>query len=164
MWRRAATRASLDALCLWLRYNLVFGRHLPRIHSRVFLERRKNSSGGKITAQSMSPVHSRIPTMPCIITPSATAPQGLNLILLVRFPTAVLRFPSLTDSPLDYLTANGPTVKTPLNDTQKSALYAELASGAETGEQGHPLLVITGLIMCCRVGLQHALVPRDGRR
>jgi len=33
----------------------------------------------------------------------------------------------------DYLTANGPDVKTPLNDTQKAALYAELASGAESG-------------------------------
>jgi hypothetical protein len=33
----------------------------------------------------------------------------------------------------DYLTANGPNIKTPLNDTQKAALYAELASGAETG-------------------------------
>jgi alpha,alpha-trehalase len=32
---------------------------------------------------------------------------------------------------LDYLTANN--VTTPLTDTQKAALYAELASGAETG-------------------------------
>ena len=32
---------------------------------------------------------------------------------------------------LDYETANN--VTTPLTDTQKAALYAELASGAETG-------------------------------
>lgn len=34
---------------------------------------------------------------------------------------------------VDYLTANGPGINPPLNDTQKAALYAELASGAETG-------------------------------
>ncbi|KXN82841.1 Trehalase [Leucoagaricus sp. SymC.cos] len=33
----------------------------------------------------------------------------------------------------DYLTANDPSVNPPLNDTQKAALYAELASGAESG-------------------------------
>ncbi|KAF8895253.1 glycoside hydrolase family 37 protein, partial [Infundibulicybe gibba] len=33
----------------------------------------------------------------------------------------------------DYLTANGPDIKTPLNDSQKADLYAELASGAESG-------------------------------
>ncbi|KAF8955266.1 trehalase [Flammula alnicola] len=33
----------------------------------------------------------------------------------------------------DYLTANGPTVSPALNDSQKASLYAELASGAETG-------------------------------
>ena len=35
--------------------------------------------------------------------------------------------------PIDYLTANDPTLTTPLNDTEKLDLYAELASGAETG-------------------------------
>lgn len=34
---------------------------------------------------------------------------------------------------LDYTTANGPTVSPALNDTQKASLYAELASGAESG-------------------------------
>ncbi|KAF5360563.1 hypothetical protein D9756_004935 [Leucocoprinus leucothites] len=33
----------------------------------------------------------------------------------------------------DYLTANGPEINPPLNDTQKAALYAELATGAESG-------------------------------
>ena len=33
----------------------------------------------------------------------------------------------------DYLTANDPDITTPLNDSQKSELYSELASGAETG-------------------------------
>jgi len=33
----------------------------------------------------------------------------------------------------DYLTANGPDITTPLNESQRSDLYAELASGAETG-------------------------------
>ncbi|KAJ3558853.1 hypothetical protein NP233_g11413 [Leucocoprinus birnbaumii] len=33
----------------------------------------------------------------------------------------------------DYLTANDPGLNPPLNDTQKAALYAELATGAETG-------------------------------
>jgi len=33
----------------------------------------------------------------------------------------------------DYTTANGPTVNPALNDTQKASLYAELASGAESG-------------------------------
>ncbi|EPQ54856.1 glycoside hydrolase [Gloeophyllum trabeum ATCC 11539] len=33
----------------------------------------------------------------------------------------------------DYLTANDPTLETPLNETERDALYAELASGAETG-------------------------------
>jgi alpha,alpha-trehalase len=33
----------------------------------------------------------------------------------------------------DYLTANAPDINPPLNDTQRAALYAELASGAETG-------------------------------
>lgn len=32
------------------------------------------------------------------------------------------------------MTANDPQVNPPLNDTQKAALYAELASGAETGK------------------------------
>jgi alpha,alpha-trehalase len=34
---------------------------------------------------------------------------------------------------IDYTTANGPDVVPPLTETQKAALYAELASGAETG-------------------------------
>lgn len=34
---------------------------------------------------------------------------------------------------LDYTTVNGPTVSPALNDTQRAALYAELASGAESG-------------------------------
>ncbi|KAF9478211.1 trehalase [Pholiota conissans] len=33
----------------------------------------------------------------------------------------------------DYQTVNDPTLNPPLNDTEKAALYAELASGAETG-------------------------------
>ena len=33
----------------------------------------------------------------------------------------------------DYLTANDPTLQPPLNDSQKANLYAELASGGETG-------------------------------
>jgi alpha,alpha-trehalase len=35
----------------------------------------------------------------------------------------------------DYLTANAPDINPPLNDTQRAALYAELASGAETGKE-----------------------------
>lgn len=34
---------------------------------------------------------------------------------------------------LDYLTANDPTLTTPLTEDERSDLYAELASGAETG-------------------------------
>ncbi|KAI0917618.1 hypothetical protein AcW1_007218 [Taiwanofungus camphoratus] len=33
----------------------------------------------------------------------------------------------------DYLTANDPTLQVPLNESQRADLYAELASGAETG-------------------------------
>jgi alpha,alpha-trehalase len=33
----------------------------------------------------------------------------------------------------DYLIANDPALPTPLNETQRSALYAQLASGAESG-------------------------------
>ncbi|CAL1713673.1 unnamed protein product [Somion occarium] len=33
----------------------------------------------------------------------------------------------------DYLTANDPTLSTPLSDSERADLYAELASGAETG-------------------------------
>ena len=33
----------------------------------------------------------------------------------------------------DYLTANDPELTIPLNESQRSDLYAELASGAETG-------------------------------
>jgi len=40
---------------------------------------------------------------------------------------------NVQSSASDYTTANGPEVKPPLNETQKAALYAELASGAETG-------------------------------
>lgn len=36
----------------------------------------------------------------------------------------------------DYTTANAAAQGPTLNETQRSALYAELASGAETGEQG----------------------------
>jgi alpha,alpha-trehalase len=39
----------------------------------------------------------------------------------------------LTLDGADYTTANGPKVTPALNDTQKASLYAELASGAETG-------------------------------
>lgn len=41
--------------------------------------------------------------------------------------------PALFNPTLDYLTANGPDVKAPLNENQKADLYAELASGAESG-------------------------------
>lgn len=34
---------------------------------------------------------------------------------------------------IDYQTANDPSVQPPLNDSQKADLYAELASGGETG-------------------------------
>ena len=34
---------------------------------------------------------------------------------------------------VDYTTANGPDLTTPLTEDEKEALYAELASGAETG-------------------------------
>ena len=34
---------------------------------------------------------------------------------------------------LDYLTANDPTLATPLNEQQRADLYAELATGAESG-------------------------------
>jgi alpha,alpha-trehalase len=34
---------------------------------------------------------------------------------------------------VDYTTANGPKVVPALDETQKAALYAELASGAESG-------------------------------
>jgi alpha,alpha-trehalase len=33
----------------------------------------------------------------------------------------------------DYVTANGPDIPTPLTEEQKADLYAELASGAESG-------------------------------
>jgi alpha,alpha-trehalase len=34
---------------------------------------------------------------------------------------------------LDYETANGADIQTPLNDSQKAELYSELATGAESG-------------------------------
>ena len=34
---------------------------------------------------------------------------------------------------IDYITANDPSVQPPLNETQRADLYAELASGAESG-------------------------------
>jgi hypothetical protein len=34
---------------------------------------------------------------------------------------------------LDYTTANDPTLSTPLDESQRTELYSELASGAETG-------------------------------
>ena len=34
---------------------------------------------------------------------------------------------------VDYLTANDPTLSTPLDESQRAELYSELASGAETG-------------------------------
>ena len=34
---------------------------------------------------------------------------------------------------IDYLTVNDPTLQTPLNDSQKADLYAELATAAEAG-------------------------------
>ena len=34
---------------------------------------------------------------------------------------------------IDYLTANDPSLQTPLNDSQKADLYAELATAAEAG-------------------------------
>ena len=34
---------------------------------------------------------------------------------------------------IDYLTANNPSIKPPLNDSQKANLYAELGSGSESG-------------------------------
>ena len=37
------------------------------------------------------------------------------------------------NSSQDYLTANDPTLSTPLTEDERSNLYAELASGAETG-------------------------------
>jgi len=33
----------------------------------------------------------------------------------------------------DYLTANGPDITTPYTEEEKQDLYAELASGAESG-------------------------------
>jgi len=59
----------------------------------------------------------------------------------------------------DYTTANAAAKGPTLNETQRSALYAELASGAETGEQGG-INTFTGrmLIYVNRLGLHCSLV------
>ncbi|KAI0265670.1 glycoside hydrolase [Gloeopeniophorella convolvens] len=45
----------------------------------------------------------------------------------------------------DYSTANDPTLKTPLNESQRADLYSELASGAETGWDYCSRFIVTPL-------------------
>jgi neutral trehalase len=55
-----------------------------------------------------------------------------NLILLVNVHELILKI-YLIFITIDYTTANGPNVIPALTETQKADLYAELASGAESG-------------------------------
>ncbi len=59
---------------------------------------------------------------------------------------------------LDYMTANGPDVSPALNESQRSALYAELASGAESGMSFSILLRGTSDCYGVRLGLYSQMV------
>ncbi|KAI0060461.1 glycoside hydrolase family 37 protein [Artomyces pyxidatus] len=63
---------------------------------------------------------------------NVTSPFTNQTYLLSRY--AVTNSAPRPESYLtDYLTANDPALKTPLNESQRADLYSELASGAETG-------------------------------
>lgn len=59
--------------------------------------------------------------------------RALSLILLVCTMRIYSVFFALTCPLADYLTANDPTLTTPLTDDERADLYSQLASGAESG-------------------------------
>ena len=89
---------------------------------------RGSSGGGLIIAASMSQALIRIKPIPCTITLSTIPHLVQSLISQVCSCFIIDLYYSQLSS--DYLTANVPAT---LNDTQRADLYAELASGAETG-------------------------------
>jgi len=65
---------------------------------------------------------------------SNTAPRPESYLTGMSSPRALPFTLHILNSLLDYLTANDPTLATPLTESQRSELYSELASGAETGK------------------------------
>jgi alpha,alpha-trehalase len=64
--------------------------------------------------------------------PSTTLPLDPRYVIHVRQATSTAL--TILQSYLpDYITANGEDLETPLTEEQKADLYAELASGAESG-------------------------------
>ena len=65
----------------------------------------------------------------------------LHLVLNRTSPVGVLNINCISSTArlivnlqiIDYQTANDPSVQPPLNDSQKADLYAEFASGGESG-------------------------------
>lgn len=66
----------------------------------------------------------------------------------------------------DYNTANDPELSPALNESQRSDLYAELATGAESGMPHISMIasICTPNRLTSRMGLQHAMDSQQGRK
>lgn len=56
------------------------------------------------------------------------------------------------------MTANAPEINPPLNNTQKAMLYAEIATGAESGK----LLFVTVFRETTEIHIEVGTIQRDG--
>ena len=97
-----------------------------------YLLLRRSSHGGPQTARPRLRARSLARATRSHGTPSRTLPRAQSRTLRVCHLRDLVVCCSLTLSS-DYLTANDPTLATPLTDAQKADLYAQLASGAESG-------------------------------
>ena len=104
----------------------------------------------------MSQALIRIKPTQCTITPSTIRPLVQSLISQVCSSFFIeLHYSQV---PSDYLTANVPST---LNDTQRADLYAELASGAETGaSHSIPIMLYPLRMLRYRMGLQYSMACR----
>jgi len=92
----------------------------------------------------------------CTITLSTIPPLVQSLIAQVCSCVFIDLYYS--QAPSDYLTANVPAT---LNDTQRADLYAELASGAESGVSHYIQTMLHPLRMPrYRMGLQYSMACR----
>lgn len=94
---------------------------------------RRSSVGGQRTARRISRARSRTRAILWLAMPSQTLLLALSPILLVTKTLVILVKLCSHFCDADYLTANDPTLTTPLTDDERADLYGQLASGAESG-------------------------------
>lgn len=131
MSQQVVTTASLSVLCQWLRYDYPVSKS-GRVTNDCLVQKELSWWDTRRSIQVTSPFSNQTFKMYRYdVNNSAPRPESYLAGKVIPIYLSFLLRPHMG---LDYTLATSPDSGPTLNETEQAALYAELASGAETGE------------------------------